>query len=98
MEGEEVHAVFERNDPAVEQITWPHLLAPKIVDQQDAAIGFHLERRFIKFMDLIVDEIEPFQSQFAANHNKRTPNFHPARVAPLACAQVARAPGSGWSV
>ena len=58
MKREEVHAVFERDDPAVEQVTRADLLSSKVIDQQNAAIGFYLERRFIEFMDFIVDKVQ----------------------------------------
>src|SRR5687768_16644550 len=48
VEGQEIYTVFERDDPAVEQITRAYLLASKVINQQDAAVGFYLERRLIK--------------------------------------------------
>ena len=61
MKREEVDAVFERHDPAIQQIARAHLLASKVVDQQNSTVRFDLERRFIKFVYFIVNKIEPFE-------------------------------------
>ena len=53
--------VFQRDNPAVQQVARAYLLAAKVVDQQDAAVGFDLERRFIEFMDIIKYQVEPSQ-------------------------------------
>src|SRR5689334_1512626 len=83
MQREEIHAVFERDDPAVEQIARSYLLASKVVNQQDAAIRFDLEGRFVKLMDIIIDEIESFQGQLTTDHDEWTTYFYPAWVTPL---------------
>jgi hypothetical protein len=32
MKGQEIYAIFEWDDPAIEQVTRPHLLASKVID------------------------------------------------------------------
>jgi hypothetical protein len=56
-----IDAVFERDDPAVEQVARAHLLPPEVVDQEDAAIGFHLKRRFVIFVHVVVYQVQAFE-------------------------------------
>ena len=98
MQGQEIQAVFKRHDPAVEQVAWADELAAKVVDQQDAAVGFNLEGGFIKFIDIIENQVKPGQGQFTANDNEGPANAQPARVAAYGGrAQGARA-GRGGSL
>ena len=90
VQGHVIHAVFERDDPAVEQVARAHLLAAKIVNQQDAAIGLDLERGFVKFMRVVEDQVEACEGQLAADHDERTADLDPARVAPRGRTQVPR--------
>ena len=89
MQGQVIDPVFQRNDPAVEQVARAHLLAAKVVDQQDPAVGFHLERRLVKFVHIVEHQVQAGQGQLAADDDKRPADAHPARVA--ACAGAQRA-------
>src|SRR6185503_17978279 len=91
MKRKEIDTVFERYDPAVEQVTWAHLLSSKVIDQQNTAVGFHLEGCFIKLMHLIINQIKTFQCQLATYYNEWPPNFYPAWIASLAGPQIASA-------
>ncbi len=42
-----IDPVFERDDPAVEEVARSDLLAAEIVDQQNSSVGFHLERSLV---------------------------------------------------
>jgi hypothetical protein len=43
VQGQVIDAVFQRDNPAVEQVARADLLASKVVDQQDTAVGLYLE-------------------------------------------------------
>ena len=95
MQGEVIDAVFQWDNPAVEQIARADHLAAKVIDEQDAAVGFHLEGCFVVFERIVKDQVQPSQGQFAARDNKGPADFDPARIAAGAAAQRAGAGGGG---
>ena len=61
MQRQVINAVFQRHNPAIQQVARPHLLPAKIIDQQDAAVGFHLEWRLVEAVDVVEDQVQPAQ-------------------------------------
>ena len=51
---EEVEPLLERHDPAVEQVARRHPLAAEVVDDEDAAVRLHLERRLVELGEGVV--------------------------------------------
>ncbi len=76
-----IETVFQRDDPAIEQIARANLLAAEVVNEQDAAIGFDLERGFVKFGGVVENKVEAFKREFAADDDEGATNFQPAWVA-----------------
>ena len=93
VQGEIIDAVFEGHNPAVEQVARADHLAAKVVDQQNAAVGFDLEGRFVIFQGVVEDQVQAGQGQLAAGDDKGPADAHPARVAARARAQRAGAAG-----
>ena len=56
------------------------LLAPEVIDEQDASIGFYLKRCFVEFVGVVVYKIEACQGKFTTDHNHRPFDMHPARI------------------
>src|SRR5262245_18686575 len=79
-QGQKVVPVFQRYDPSVEQIRSLDALAPEVVDQQTAAVALHLQRGFADIRCRIVANLESVERQFAANDDRRPPNFDPSRI------------------
>ena len=52
-QGDIVNAIFERQDPAVEQVSRRDDLAAEVVDHEHAAVGLHLQRSDIEVARLI---------------------------------------------
>ena len=95
MQRQVIDAVLQRDNPAVQQVARAHLLAAKVVDQQDAAVGLDLKRRFIIFERIVKHQIQTSQGQLAARHNEWAFDTHPARIAAGAGAQRPGAGGRG---
>ena len=57
-----------------------HALAAEVVDQEDAAVGLHLERRLVELRGLVVDEVERLERELAAGHDDGTLADDPAVV------------------
>src|SRR6185436_14306455 len=55
---EVIDAPVQRNDPAVQQVARRHELAPAVVDQQNAVVGFHLERRRVDARRLVQAQLQ----------------------------------------
>src|SRR4029434_10803622 len=71
MQCEIVDASLERDDPTVQEIMKINPLSAKIVNDERAAIRFHLKRRFIKAYRRAVYQIHRFDRHFAADDNDR---------------------------
>ena len=69
---QDVAAFFQRHDPAVHQLLRRVGLAAKVVHDEDAAIGFHLQRRGIGAGGGVVFQIEHVERQFAAGDDRGT--------------------------
>ena len=77
---EEIVPVFQRNDPAVQQLGRLDPLAAEVVDQQAAAIALHLQRRFADIAERVVADFQAVHRQFAADDDGGPANLHPAAV------------------
>src|SRR5678815_5850939 len=55
-------------------------LTAEVVDDQGAAIGFHLERRFIEAHGWAIDQIHGFDGHLTANDDDGTLDSNPALV------------------
>ena len=80
LKGQVVDAFVQGHNPTVQQVSGAGQLPAEIVDEQHAAIGLQLERRFVEAGVLIVNQVEGFQSQFAANDDVGTMDAHPALI------------------
>ncbi len=70
-ECQDVDVAIERDHPAVEQLLGTDALAPEVVDDEQAVVGLHLERRGIVLRARIVLEIQHLHRQLAADHDAR---------------------------
>ena len=61
--------LLQRDDPAVQQIARRHALAPEVVDDEHAAVGLHLDRRFVEPGDRVERQVEHVERQLAADHD-----------------------------
>ena len=59
-EGLEIAAEEKINPSYVSRVLRLTLLAPEIVDHENPAIGLHLIRRFVKFIPVVINQIEAF--------------------------------------
>src|SRR5207253_509231 len=80
VEREEVHALFQRDDPAVEEVLRAALLAAEVVDEEDSAVRLELERRLVELRVLVIDEVEVLERELATDHDERTLRLDPAQV------------------
>ncbi len=80
MQAQKVDARFQRHDPAIEQLLRADLLAAKVVDEEHAAVGFHLQRRFVDLGDRLKAQFQRVHRQFAAHHDRRALEQTPALV------------------
>ena len=80
MQRQEVDAALERHDPAVQEVARRDALAAEVVDDEDAAVGLHLDRRFVEPRDRVEREVEHLQRQLAADHDDRPLDLFPAPV------------------
>ena len=58
LQGEDVFAFFEGDDPSVHEGLWRFGLAAKVVDDKDTARGFELQRCLIGARCWVVDQIQ----------------------------------------
>ncbi len=79
-QGQVVHALLERDNPAVEQVRGPHLLAAEVVDQHDSAVGFQLQRRLVEPAPGTPQQIQSAERQLAASSDKRAMHLHPPLI------------------
>src|SRR5262249_11187154 len=75
-----VVAVFQRHDPAIEQVTGADQLSAEIVNEEDAAVGFQMQRRLIEVGIDAVAQIEHAEIQFTTGDDDRPADTHPARI------------------
>lgn len=75
-----VVAFFERYDPSIEQFVDTHSLTSEVVDQQNAAIAFELQRRIANIGIFIEVNLQHFHGQFTAGDNGRSANSNPSIV------------------
>ena len=83
VQGQIIDAAFEGDDPAIEQIVGIDPLAAEVVDDQGAAVGFHLKRRFVEARGLTVDQVHGLNRHFAADDDDRPLDPDPALVVAL---------------
>ena len=77
---EEIVAVFQRDDPAVEQLGRLDPLPAEVVDQQAAAVALHLQRGFADVAVRIVADFQAVHRQLAADDHRRPADLHPTPV------------------
>ena len=80
LQREEIDAAIQRSHPAIEQFVGAEFLAAEIVDDQDAVIGFHLQRGGVGVGGFVVLEIEHVGGEFTASENAGAAAEHPAAV------------------
>src|SRR5205823_10099011 len=84
VEREVVDALFERHDPPVQEVLRRDALTAEVIDHEDAAVRFHLERRLVELRGLVVDQVERLERELAARHHDRPLRDDPAVVEPKA--------------
>ncbi len=77
---QEVLAILQRDDPAIQQIGRLNALAAEVVDQQTAAIALQLQRRFTHVAHRIVADFQRVERQFATHDHRRPPDLDPAAI------------------
>ena len=75
-----IDARFQRDDPSIEEIARRHALAPEVVDDEDAAVRFQMNGRFVELRQVAVSEVEHFERQLAADRDDRPADSHPAAI------------------
>src|SRR6185369_10249107 len=76
-----INAALQRDDPAIEQIFRPHALPSEIVNQQHAAVRFHLQRCFVVLGNRIEVQVEHRQREFTADDDNRPTDSNPSTIA-----------------
>lgn len=77
---EEVETLFERHDPAIEQLDRLHALAAEVVNDERAAVALKLDGGFAGLAGRVVLDFEGFHRQLAADDDGGAANLHPAVV------------------
>ena len=77
-QGQVIYFVFQGNDPSIQKLVRFHGLTPAIIQQERAAVGLQVQRRLMVTEPGIITEIQVFESEFAADHNERAFDAHPA--------------------
>src|SRR5207244_680659 len=77
---EEVMPAFQGKNPAVEQLFGTAQLPAEVVDEEDAAVGFHVQRGLVEVRLGIVAQIEHFQIQLTAGDDDGAARPNPAWV------------------
>src|SRR5580700_3771076 len=80
VEFEVVDAVFERDDPAVEEGGGADELAAKVVDDEAATQRLDMEGRLVIMADGVVEEVEHLEGELAAGNEKGPAAGNPAVV------------------
>lgn len=75
-----VVALFEGDDPAVEQFVDAHSLAAEVVDKENAAVAFHLQRCIADVRFRVAGDLEHRHSQFTTGDDGRSSDADPALV------------------
>ena len=75
-----VVAFFERDDPSVEQFVDAHSLAAEVVDEENAAVAFHLERCIADIRFGVARDLEHRHGQFTTGDDGRSSDADPALV------------------
>src|SRR5438067_287726 len=70
-ESEVIYPFFKGYDPAIEKRLRAYLLAAKVVNQEEAAVGLQLKRRFVEARVLVIYQVERRHRKFAAHHHHR---------------------------
>ena len=71
LQRQDVAAFLQRHDPAVDDLLRRFRLTAKVVDDEDAAGGFQLQRRLIGARGGVVGQVEHVERQFAARDDGR---------------------------
>ena len=79
VQGQVVDVAVERDDPAVEQVHRRDTLTSEVVDQEQAAVRFQLQRRVVD-LRRGVREIERVQGELAARDDERSSAHDPASI------------------
>src|SRR5581483_2424535 len=79
-EREEVVAIFERQDPAIEQLLGTAQLAAEVVDEKDAAVGLDVQRCLVEVGLGVIAKVEHLQVEFAAGDNDGAADADPTGV------------------
>ena len=90
LQGEDVLALFQGDDPAVDQRLRRFRLAAKVVDDEHAAGGLHLQRCLVGPGDGVVVEVEHVERQFTAGDDGGAFAAHVAAVEAVAGATQGR--------
>ena len=77
---QEVDAALERHDPAVQQVARRNALAAEVVDDEHAAVGLQLDRRFVELRDRVERQVEHLERQLAADDDHRPADLLPAAI------------------
>ena len=75
-----IGALFQRNDPAIEQVVRIHLLPAEVIDEKHPAVGFDVGRRFVEAQRGTVRQVEFIERHFAAGDDQWPSNPHPALI------------------
>src|SRR5207244_11913336 len=76
-QSQKVVSAFQRHDPAVEKLLGAAQLSAEVINQEDAAIRFHMQRRLIKVGLGVEAQVEHFQIQLAAGNDHRSLGLYP---------------------
>ena len=87
---EKVVSLFERYDPAIEQIGHGAALPAKVVDDERPAVTFELQRSLTNFGVRILRDLQLVERQFSADDDRGSDNSHPARINPGEIEEFAR--------
>ena len=82
-QGEEINTAVQRYNPAIEQLVGPHALPSKVIDDEDAIVGFHLQRSGVELRDRIELQFQHLNRQLATNEYRWPIAEHPARIVAL---------------
>ena len=79
-EGKRINPPVQRDNPPIQQLAGLDVLAPEIINYQNAVIGHHGEWRQTHSRHLIDSRLEHLGAQFAADAQERTMAENPASV------------------
>ena len=75
-----VDPLLEGHDEAVQQLPRRDVLAPEVVDQEDAAVGLHLQARLVELEGRLPDQVQHREVELATDLDEWTPAADPALV------------------